>query len=91
MPRHRKGTRYLTFFKTQTLGRTSEHKEVWKGPRPIDIDILFYDDHILQTSQLNIPHVSIQERDFVLKPLVDIAPDFIHPVLKKSLKVVNWM
>lgn len=60
---------------------------MWKGPRSIDIDILFYDNQVLKEPQLNIPHASIQERDFVLKPLVDIAPDFVHPVLRKTLKV----
>jgi 2-amino-4-hydroxy-6-hydroxymethyldihydropteridine diphosphokinase len=56
------------------------------GPRTIDLDILFYDDMILKTDELEIPHPGIEERDFVLKPLEEIAPDMVHPILKKSIK-----
>lgn len=49
------------------------------GPRLIDIDILFYDDLILHKEKLNIPHARIPERAFVLVPLADIAPDWVHP------------
>lgn len=65
------------------LGRTS------KGDlksREIDIDILFYDDFILESEQLTIPHKDLQNRIFVLQPLCEIEPDFIHPVFKKSIK-----
>ncbi len=55
------------------------------GPRSIDLDILFYDDLILKTRELEVPHVGIAERDFVLKPLAEIAPDKVHPILKKSI------
>jgi 2-amino-4-hydroxy-6-hydroxymethyldihydropteridine diphosphokinase len=58
------------------------------GPREIDIDILFYEDLILETENLKIPHPLLHERDFVLKPLSDLQPDFIHPVLKKSVKEI---
>lgn len=64
------------------IGR--EESERW-GPRVIDLDILLYDDLILKTSELEIPHPHISERDFVLKPLSEIAPEMIHPVLKKSI------
>ncbi len=50
------------------------------GPRSIDIDIVFYDDIVLDSPDLQIPHPSLQERAFVLAPLVEIAPDHIHPV-----------
>ncbi len=56
------------------------------GPRLIDIDILFYDDLILDTGSLVIPHPRLHERAFVLGPLADIAPDLVHPVLHKSVK-----
>jgi len=65
------------------LGR--EQSFHW-GPRLIDIDILFYDDLILNTEPLTLPHPRLHERAFVLVPLADIAPDFIHPVLKKTIK-----
>jgi 2-amino-4-hydroxy-6-hydroxymethyldihydropteridine diphosphokinase len=64
------------------LGRT---KIVKNGPRTIDIDILFYGDHVLTTKSLVLPHPSIQERLFVLQPMMDINPDLIHPVLKRSI------
>jgi len=66
-----------------TLGRK---KDIRWGPRVIDLDILLYNDLILKTPELEIPHPGIQERDFVLKPLSEIAPNKIHPVLKKSVK-----
>ncbi|MCJ7432902.1 MAG: 2-amino-4-hydroxy-6-hydroxymethyldihydropteridine diphosphokinase [Anaerolineales bacterium] len=53
------------------------------GPRLIDIDILFYDDLVLDTASLVIPHPRLHERAFVLIPLTDIAPDLVHPVLHK--------
>jgi 2-amino-4-hydroxy-6-hydroxymethyldihydropteridine diphosphokinase len=65
------------------LGR--EQSFCW-GPRLIDIDILFYNDLILKSEPLSIPHLRLHERAFVLVPLADIAPDFIHPVLKKTIR-----
>ena len=55
------------------------------GPRIIDLDILLYDDIILKTDSLIIPHPLMHEREFVLGPLSEIAGDLIHPVLKKSI------
>lgn len=64
------------------LGRI---KTVKNGPRIIDIDILFYGDRVLKTKSLVIPHPSIQERLFVLQPMMDINPNLVHPVFKKSI------
>ncbi|MBI3476994.1 MAG: 2-amino-4-hydroxy-6-hydroxymethyldihydropteridine diphosphokinase [Acidobacteria bacterium] len=57
-----------------------------KGPRPIDIDILLYGDEVVEERGLKIPHPSMQKRRFVLEPLAEIAPDVIHPTLKKSAR-----
>ena len=56
------------------------------GPRLIDIDILFYDDLVLESPELVIPHPHVHERGFVLLPMLDIAPDFVHPVKKQSVR-----
>ncbi len=72
---------YLQQIETQ-IGR---EKSIRYGPREIDLDIIFYDDLILELPDLQIPHKRMQERGFVLRPLLDIAPDLIHPVLKKSI------
>jgi len=55
------------------------------APRPIDIDILFYDDQLINTEALAVPHPRIVERAFVLVPLAEIAPDLIHPVTQQSI------
>ncbi|MBU2995170.1 2-amino-4-hydroxy-6-hydroxymethyldihydropteridine diphosphokinase [Cellulophaga baltica] len=70
----------------QNLGRI--RGEVINGylPRSIDIDILYYDYEIIDTETLTIPHPTLQERLFVLKPLSDIAPQFYHPILNKDTR-----
>jgi len=65
------------------IGRT---ETIMWGPRMIDLDILFYDDLVMEKPGLSIPHPHIKDRAFVLKPLAEIAPDLIHPLLKKSIK-----
>jgi 2-amino-4-hydroxy-6-hydroxymethyldihydropteridine diphosphokinase len=67
------------------IGR--ERKEKW-GPRIIDIDILFYENRIVELENLFIPHPGIPSRRFVLEPLAEIAPDFIHPLLKKNIRTL---
>jgi 2-amino-4-hydroxy-6-hydroxymethyldihydropteridine diphosphokinase len=65
------------------IGRVESFR--W-GPRLIDMDILFYDDLVLESESLTIPHPRLHERAFVLVPLAEIASGFIHPVLKKTVK-----
>ncbi len=65
----------------QKMGRV--RGERW-GPRVIDLDLLFYGESIISGQGLEVPHPRLHERRFVLTPLVEIAPDIIHPILKKS-------
>jgi 2-amino-4-hydroxy-6-hydroxymethyldihydropteridine diphosphokinase len=65
------------------MGRKREIK--W-GPRNIDIDILLYDNQVMQSDRLTLPHPRMHERRFVLLPLSEIAPQLLHPQLKKSVK-----
>jgi len=65
------------------LGR--ERLVKW-GPRTIDIDILFYDQEVLQLPELTIPHPYLHERRFVLQPLTEIAGTYEHPVLHKAVQ-----
>lgn len=60
-------------------------KTVKWGPRVIDIDIIFYNSLIINEPNLKIPHPDMQNRLFVLKPMKEIAPEFIHPVLNKTV------
>jgi 2-amino-4-hydroxy-6-hydroxymethyldihydropteridine diphosphokinase len=69
------------------LGRVRDSSLRWQ-PRTIDIDILLYSNTICETSRLTIPHPELQNRDFVLTPLLEIHPEFIHPLLRKSGKSI---
>ena len=64
------------------IGRIYRGK--WKA-REIDIDVLFYGKKVIKNANYTIPHPFIGERNFVLKPLVELMPEFIHPKLKKSI------
>lgn len=67
------------------LGRTEKSCSRQYCDRIIDIDILFYDNVVMSVSSLTIPHPLMERRRFVLAPLAEIAPDFVHPLLKKNI------
>ena len=56
------------------------------GPRILDLDIIFFDDQVIQTDILEIPHPRMHKRRFVLKPICDIEPSMVHPVLGKDMR-----
>ncbi len=77
-------TELLRFIKKSEdeLGRTKCEK--WKE-REIDIDVLFFGNKIIRKKDFTVPHKNLHERNFVLKPLTEIAPTLIHPVFKKTI------
>jgi 2-amino-4-hydroxy-6-hydroxymethyldihydropteridine diphosphokinase len=66
------------------FGRQRQTEVRW-GPRTLDIDLLLYDDRVVDTPELEIPHPRMAERRFVLEPTVEIAANWVHPVRKTSL------
>ena len=69
------------------MGRVKTKENEYED-RLIDLDILFYGNQTVNTERLTIPHETIEERDFVIIPMAEIAPDFVHPVLGKSIKAL---
>lgn len=61
-------------------------REVHWGPRTLDLDILFYDDLVLAQENLSLPHPDMKNRSFVLEPLAALAPSFVHPVYRRTVK-----
>jgi 2-amino-4-hydroxy-6-hydroxymethyldihydropteridine diphosphokinase len=68
------------------MGRTHKSVNGVYSDRVIDVDLLLYDDLILDTPTLKLPHPLMQERAFVMEPLAEIAPDVMHPVLNKTMQ-----
>lgn len=77
----------ITFIETSTFNRVREQK--WAS-RIIDIDILFYENEIINTDTLIIPHQHLHQRNFVLIPLMEIAADYMHPVLEETIEDLYW-
>lgn len=69
----------------KALGRDPEHRT---GPRTMDLDILFYRDWVIQEAGLTVPHPRLHLRRFVLEPLAELEPDFLHPVLKQTVSAL---
>lgn len=80
---------YITQEIEKELGRTKKSVNGSYSDRLIDIDILLYDTLVLQTPELTIPHPLMTERDFVMKPLIEIAGNVIHPILKKRIMTIQ--
>jgi 2-amino-4-hydroxy-6-hydroxymethyldihydropteridine diphosphokinase len=70
------------------LGRIRKFEQDQYCDRPIDIDIIFIDDLIINLPELVVPHPKMHLRRFVLEPLAELCPDFVHPILKKTVSVL---
>jgi 2-amino-4-hydroxy-6-hydroxymethyldihydropteridine diphosphokinase len=66
----------------RAMGRDLDHR---KGPRTIDLDLLFYGSHVITEPDLIVPHPRLHQRRFVLTPLAEIAPEWEHPTLKRTI------
>ena len=71
----------------KSIGRSEKTSNEYES-REIDLDILFYEAEVIDDKNLTIPHPEIQNRKFVLQPLLDILKDFVHPVLNKNIEVL---
>ncbi len=78
----------LLKFLLATEKKLKRKRVVRWGPRTIDLDILLYDKLVISSKDLVIPHPGMHERMFVLKPLCDLAPDYIHPVLNERYSTI---
>lgn len=69
----------------KSMGRTRDRK--WEN-RIIDIDVIFYDNKVFGSGDITIPHPRFEERNFAILPMLELAPDFIHPVSKQSIEEI---
>jgi 2-amino-4-hydroxy-6-hydroxymethyldihydropteridine diphosphokinase len=76
----------LTELKTLEAACGRKDTGVRFGPRPLDFDIVFFNDRVIDIPGLIVPHPRMHLREFVLRPLCDMSPDMMHPVLKKSIR-----
>ncbi|TWV08272.1 2-amino-4-hydroxy-6-hydroxymethyldihydropteridine diphosphokinase [Bacteroidaceae bacterium HV4-6-C5C] len=72
------------------MGRIHKSENGVYSDRVIDIDLLLYNDLILDTPTLKLPHPLLHQRKFVMEPLVEIAPEIIHPILKRTMKDIYY-
>lgn len=71
------------------IGRINKSLNGIYSDRLIDIDLLLYDNAIIDTNELKLPHPLMTEREFVMKPLAEIAPNVIHPIARKTLEELS--
>ena len=77
---------HLTQEIEREMGRTSKSVDGAYSDRVIDIDLLLYDDRVIDVPELKLPHPLMHRRRFVMEPLAEIAPELVHPVLKKKMR-----
>jgi 2-amino-4-hydroxy-6-hydroxymethyldihydropteridine diphosphokinase len=76
----------LAMLKTFEIKFGREDSGIRFGSRPLDFDIIFFNDRVIETEHLIVPHPRMHNREFVLRPINDLAPDLIHPVFNKSIR-----
>ena len=69
------------------FGRNRRREKRW-GPRSLDLDLLFHGDRVIRCRDLSLPHPRLHQRRFVLRPLADVAPDWIHPLFGKTVDIL---
>lgn len=65
--------------------KADRKREIHWGPRTLDLDIIFYDNEVINEKDLIVPHIDMHNRYFVLKPAAELMPEYVHPVLKKTV------
>lgn len=80
--------RELLFRMQEIEAMAQRTREIHWGPRTLDVDLWFYDDAVIDTPELTVPHPDLQNRDFVLRPMMELAPHLRHPVLGKTIRAL---